>query len=125
MALFTPILTKNEYQLGCWKYAVAFHCAGCGDVGGRSRVVASAGEWCFAVIFSILAAAFDECKMCPLLTNSECVQCDIDCVWDNACNFKTSTGGVSYTKWNGFFEIGQTHVVRSESFTFPKSEYDT
>jgi len=82
-------------------------------------------EWCFAVIFSILAAAFDECKMCPLLANLECVQCDIDCVWDNACNFKTSTGGVSYTKWNGFFEIGQTHVVRSESFTFPKSEYDT
>ena len=69
-----------------------------------------------AVLFSS-CEAFD-CH-CPLLTLSECINCTAKCAWNStvsAC--KPSNGGVyNYTKWNGFIELGQTHVVKATGET--------
>eukprot|EP00591_Stephanopyxis_turris_P017457 CAMPEP_0195538376 /NCGR_PEP_ID=MMETSP0794_2-20130614/49491_1 /TAXON_ID=515487 /ORGANISM="Stephanopyxis turris, Strain CCMP 815" /LENGTH=1515 /DNA_ID=CAMNT_0040672349 /DNA_START=170 /DNA_END=4717 /DNA_ORIENTATION=+ len=53
---------------------------------------------------------------CSFLTKVECYGCNNGCIWDRvllACNSATSTGTDVYTKWNGFIELGQTHVVKA------------
>ncbi len=62
---------------------------------------------------------------CPLLIQSECNSCAPRCTWNTsvpACRSSSNGGLYNYTSWNGYIELGQTHVVKAvgENRTAPK-----